>query len=96
VAFADWSREEFEFFQRSATQDIFYQQDFTGLSNEDVGDAEALFERGWLDFNISEEERYEARLEFADLMGYPVDFRTGAPMDFDWDTFRELYDAAGG
>lgn len=94
MAFADWSNAEFEFFERSALNDIFWQFDFEGLSNEEVGQAQELFERGWLNFNISETDRYEARLDFADIMGYPVDFNTGAPMDFDWDTFRELYDSA--
>lgn len=94
MAFADWSEEEFEFFERSAYNDIFEQFDFEGLSNEEKGEARELFARGWLDFNASETDRYEARLEFADLMGYPVDFNTGAPEDFDWDEFRELYDAA--
>lgn len=94
MAFADWSDEEFEFFERSALNDIFWQYDFENLSNEEVGEAQSLFEKGWLDFNISEVDRYEARLDFADLMGYPIDFRTGAPQDFDWDAFRELYDAA--
>lgn len=93
MAFADWTNEEFEFFERSAINDIFNQFDFENLSDEEVQDARNAFERGWLDFNGSEEDRYEARLEFADIMGYPVDFSTGAPQDFDWDEFRDIYDS---
>lgn len=94
MAFADWSDGDYAFFHDAAFERIFNRMDFEGLEDEDIAYAEELFERGWTDFNIAEETRYEARMDFADLMGYAVDFNTGAPIDFDWESFRELYDAA--
>jgi hypothetical protein len=94
VAFADWSDADYTYFHDNLFNSLFNYQDFRGMSDDDVAYAEELFERGFTNLNISEEDRYEARIDYCDLMGYTIDFRTGAPIDFDWQTFRETYDGA--
>jgi hypothetical protein len=94
MAFADWSSRDFSFFHDMAFSEIFNRSDFRGLDDDDIAYAEELFERGFLNLNISEDDRYEARIDFCDVMGYTIDFRTGAPIDFDWTTYREIYDGA--
>lgn len=94
MAFSDWNDADYTEFHDAAFEEIFNRLDFRGLDDEDIAFAEELFQEGWLNFNITEADRYGYRMEFANVMGYAVDFKTGAPLDFDWQTFRELYDAS--
>lgn len=96
VAYADWSAGDYAYFHEDVFQNIFNQMDFSGMSDEEIAEAEELFETGWANFDISEDDRYQARMDFAEIMNYEVDFKTGAPVDFDWSSFRDAYDGANG
>lgn len=96
MAYGDWSAGDYDYFHDHAFEEIFNALDLEGLSEEEITAAEEAFQAGWLDLETTEDNRYQARLDFADIMGYEIDFSTGAQIDFDWETFRELYDEAGG
>jgi hypothetical protein len=96
LAFADWNDADYTYFHDTVFEEIFNRMDFQDLDDDQIAAAEELFQAGWLDLNASEDYRYEARIDFADIMGYAIDFRTGAPINFDWTTYREAYDGAGG
>lgn len=89
MSYADWSQEDYNQFHDSAFIEIFNQLDLGYLTNEQVEEAEELFEAGWLNFEISEDERQSYRLDFQNLINYEFSSE-------DWQTFRELYDETNG
>lgn len=85
MAYDDWSDDQYEGFHDEVFDEVFETLDFEGLTSDDIDRAAELFEQGWLNFEISEEEREAIRQEFYDLTYF-------GPEDIDWETFRELYD----
>lgn len=87
LAYADWSNDDYENFHDAAFDEIFNQIDWSYFPDTDMEAAEELFERGWLNFDISEQERESARYEFSNLTNIELDRD-------DWEIFRELYEQA--
>lgn len=85
MAYADWSSAEYENFHDEAFYQIFNNLDFGYFEQANMPRAEELFEAGWLNFNISEEERRAYREEFYDFTNLELSSE-------DWETYRELYD----
>lgn len=98
MSFADWSDEDYEEFYDRAFNDVFNHIDLYGLSDQEIGLAQELFEHGWLDFNIVRELADEYKEAFYDLTGYgPEDLTDPRMMDNDvpfWEAFRDAYDAS--
>ena len=95
MAYADWSDEDYQDFHDLAFSEVY---DPLIAQLEEIGavydpstldTAEELFEQGWLNMEISEEERETFRGDFYDLMNI-------GPEDFDWEDFREVYDEING
>lgn len=84
----DWSEEDHREFNREAYEQIFDEiPSVADLSEDDVIRAEELFEAGWLTFNTYDADQlYDIREEFFDLVGLYAE-------DFDWESFREIYDS---
>lgn len=89
MSFRDWSDEDYSEFHDAAFEEIFNNiEGISYLDQQDLSDAEALFEAGWLTWGgeYSPDEIQAIRDEFYDLVGMYED-------DFDWDSYRELYDS---
>ncbi len=88
MSYRDWSQEDYSEFVESAEQDLFNQRpELQDLNDQQFFEAEALFQAGWLTFGeYSPEQLYAIRDQFYDLLNIQE-------QDFDWETYRELYDA---
>jgi hypothetical protein len=89
LAYADWSANGYEGFHDAAFIEIFNNLDFGYMSDEQVERAEELFEAGWLNLNISEEERRAFRQDFSNFTNYELSSE-------EWEIYRELYDQTNG
>jgi hypothetical protein len=88
MAFADWSQDDYENFHDAAFEEIFNRLDWGYFDDDNMERAEELFEAGWLNFNISEDERRAYRDDFYNLTNLELDTD-------DWETYRELYNETG-
>lgn len=88
MSYRDWSDDDFQEFHDDAFQDIFNEiPGVADLSEDDLTRAEDLFEAGWLTWGAYDRDQLEdIREQFYDLVGLYSE-------DFDWDSFRELYDS---
>lgn len=88
MSYRDWSQEDYEEFAESVEMQVFRERpELQDLSDADFYKAEALFEAGWLTFGEYSKDMLDAiRDEFYDLLNIQE-------RDFDWETYRELYDA---
>lgn len=88
MSYRDWSEYDEQEFRDNAYERIFNEiPSVSDLSEDDVANAELLFEAGWLTFGTYDADQLEAiRDEFYDLVGL-------YPDDFDWVEYRELYDS---
>jgi hypothetical protein len=88
VSFRDWSEEEYEEFHDATFETIFNNISGIGdLDQNQLMEAEALFEAGWLTWDTYDmNEIFAIRDEFYDLVGMYEE-------DFEWEDYRELYDA---
>jgi hypothetical protein len=89
LAYADWSPGDYQSFHDAAFEEIFNRLDFGYFPQEQMERAEELFELGFLNFDITEEERDYYRLQFSNLTNLELERD-------DWETYRELYDQANG
>lgn len=87
MAYADWSDGDYQTFHDEAFYEIFNELDLAYLSNSQTQLAEELFESGWLNFHLTEFERQVYREMFFNVTRI-------APSNFDWRTYRQLYDDA--
>lgn len=84
----DWSEDDYQEFRSDAYEQIFNEiPSVADLSEDDIVAAEDLFEAGWLTWGTySQDQLEDIREQFYDLVGLYAE-------DFDWDSFRELYDS---
>lgn len=89
MAYADWAPDDYQYFHDAAFEEIFNHLDFAYMSDDEIAQAEEMFEQGWLNMHLSSEDKLAAREEFYNF--------TGLELDRDqWETYRELYEEAGG
>jgi hypothetical protein len=89
VPFRDWDEEDYTDFHDAAFEQIFDNiEGVYELDQNQLREAEALFEAGWLTWGgeYTLDEIQAIRGEFYDLVGMYEE-------EFDWEEFRELYDA---
>jgi hypothetical protein len=89
LAWEDWAEDDYQDFHDDVFRQVFDSLDFTYMSDDEIAQAEELFEQGWLNFHIPAEEKLAWREAFQNF--------TNLELDSDqWATYRELYDGAGG
>lgn len=88
MSFRDWDEEDYSDFHDAAFEEIFGNiEGIYELDQDQLNQAEALFEAGWLTFGEYTPDDLQAiRDEFYDLVGMYEE-------DFDWEDYRELYDS---
>lgn len=88
MSYRDWSELDGVEFRGLAYSEIFDNiPSVADLSEDDVMEAEELFTAGWLTFGVYDEEQlYDIRDKFYDLVGLSSE-------DFDWESYREIYDS---
>lgn len=88
MSYRDWSEDDHREFNQEAYQRIFDEIPSVGdLSEDDIIQAEELFEAGWLTFGVYDRDQLEdIRDQFYDLVNMYAE-------DFDWADYREIYDS---
>jgi hypothetical protein len=89
MAYADWSDEDYQFFHDEAFDLVFNNLDFAYMSEVDIMAAEEMFEQGWLNMHLPSTEINMWRNAFYNHMNMELNREQ-------WETYRELYDEAGG
>ena len=87
MAWDDWSEEDYEHFHDQAFLEVFNRLDFTYMSDDEVREAEEMFEMGWLNFHIPADEKNQWRNAFYNFTNLEL-------TSDEWRTYRELYNDA--
>lgn len=89
MAWDDWAPDDYQDFHDNVFREVFNSLDFSYMSDDEIAQAEEMFEQGWLNFHIPADEKMAWRVEFQNF--------TNLELDPDqWRAYRELYDEAGG